>query len=96
MPVRVVESEYKTDGSQKATVVLQADERGELEGPRVKTQALEYARSKNFPVSGLAGVPQIYPVNSAGVMSEAMLHGKEKVSGYRMEVEISAGAKAGW
>ena len=91
MPYRIVEDKYQTDGKSKATVVVEADQRSELERMEAKTAAVEFARTKNFPAFGISNIPQIYPVDDTGEISDAMLHGKKPVKAYRMDVDISPG-----
>ena len=88
MSVRVVEDLFSTEGSEYATVVLEADSRDELDKPDVKRKAMEYARSRNFSPYGIAGFVSIYPVDDKGETGHALFSGQRSIKAYRTDVRM--------
>ena len=73
-----------------AHVVLESDKRDDLIHSPARQLALEYAISKNFQAAGVSNLPQPYPVDREGKMSEEVLQGKKPVHRWRMDVDLSA------
>lgn len=91
MSVRVIEEEFTISSRDSARVVLQADSREELVKPAVKTQAMEYARSKNFVPFAVTNFVQPYPVDQDGKSGDDLLSGKKPVKAYRVDIDLVAG-----